>query len=43
MHSSRMHTARSSSCLLWGGGGYLSLCMLGYTPWAWAWILQVWA
>ena len=30
IHSSRMRTAHSSSCL---GGGGLSQCMLGYTPW----------
>ena len=30
MHSSRMLTARSSSCLLWGG--CLPQCMLGYPP-----------
>ena len=31
IHSSRMRTARSSSCL-WGGGGCLPQCMLEYTP-----------
>ena len=36
MHSSRMRTARSRSRLL-GGGGVLPQCMLGYTPWVWAW------
>ena len=30
MHSSRMHTARSSSRML--GGGCLPQCMLGYPP-----------
>ena len=32
MHSSRMRTAHSSSH--WGG---LPQCMLGCTPWVWAW------
>ena len=37
MHSSRMGTARSSSRLLWEGGG-LPQCMLGLeTPQVWAW------
>ena len=39
MHSSRMHTACSSSCLL--GGGYLPKCMLRYTPWTWALTLDI--
>ena len=33
MHSSRMRTARSSS----RQEGGLPQCMLGYTPWVWAW------
>ena len=48
MHSSRMHTAHSSSHLL---EGCLPQCMLGYTPWpgasqAWGWTQpppHVWA
>ena len=34
MYSSRMHTAHSIS---YRGGGGLPQCMLGYTPWVWAW------
>ena len=33
IHSSSMRTARSSSCLRGG----LPQCVLGYTPWVWAW------
>ena len=35
MHSSRMRTAHSSSCLL--AGVCVPQCMLGYTPQAWVW------
>ena len=48
MHSSRMHTIRSSSCLSWGGGSafvFLNFplgCGPGsdppqFPPWLWAW------
>ena len=35
MHSSRMRTSRSSSCLLGGGGGLSASVHAGIHPWAW--------